>query len=109
MNHLLFDRSTGALRPKAFARVCLSQRLNSIQLASRLQFNGGEKEIQVAVNAVGSRSVQFGGTSEAKIWAHQAGVNALGIDIEGRMLVTRSNVMYQLTKAVLSRVEPILQ
>jgi len=85
MNQLLFDRSTGNLSPQTFARTQTSHLLHAIQPAPRLRFNGGEKEVQ-PVDDNGERLENPAGPSiETKIWAHQAGVNALAIDIENRM------------------------
>jgi DNA excision repair protein ERCC-8 len=85
MNQLLFDRSTGNLSPQAFSRIQTSQLLHAIQSAPRVRFNGGEKE-HVAENEAGeSVEPSERGPEESKIWAHQAGVNALAIDIEHRM------------------------
>jgi len=86
MNQLLFDRATGNLNPQAFARLYTSALLHATQLVPKLHFNGGEKE-EVANSR--TTSVQIGASvhnSEAKIWAHQAGVNALALDkYDGRM------------------------
>ena len=109
MNQLLFDRSTGALSPQAFARIQTSRRVHEIQPA-RLRFDGGERE------ALPNRSKSPAGSGsqtslrpreshaessslvrenaaflapaeelEKSIWAHQAGVNALSLDIENRL------------------------
>jgi len=82
MNQLLFDRSTGAIGPSAFARLQTSQLVNALQPAPRLRFDGGEKEDVRIDEDVGS---QTSGSQGTKIWAHQSGVNALSLDIEGRM------------------------
>lgn len=84
MNQLLFDRSTGTLSPQAFARIQTSQRLQSIEPAPRLRFDGGEKE---TVAATSSENGESQATAEVprKIWAHQAGVNALSLDIDNRL------------------------
>jgi DNA excision repair protein ERCC-8 len=87
MNRLLFERSTGTVRPKTFARIVLSQRVQSIQLDPKLIFEGGEKEVPLDEDE--SESGNALSSVNAKRWAHQAGVNALGIDIEGRMLVVK--------------------
>jgi DNA excision repair protein ERCC-8 len=81
MNQLLFNRSTGNVSPEAFARIQTTQRIHAIQPCPRLRFNGGEKE--VAPEDGDGADTQLAG--EPKIWAHQAGVNALAIDIDGRM------------------------
>ena len=84
MNQWIFDRSTGSLSPSAFQTVTASQRLHAIQPAPRQRFHGGEQEavLSVASEASGAE------TKLAKIWAHQAGVNALSIDIEGKILLS---------------------
>ncbi|KAE8448056.1 hypothetical protein EG329_009821 [Mollisiaceae sp. DMI_Dod_QoI] len=86
MNQLLFDRSTGILGPKAFARIQTSHLIHAIQPAPRLRFNGGEKEVLPLEDDQGSSIPPT--TDETKIWAHQAGANALAIDIENRFLVS---------------------
>ncbi|CZR59815.1 probable DNA excision repair protein ERCC-8 [Phialocephala subalpina] len=86
MNQLIFDRSTGDLGPKAFARIQTSHLIHTIQLAPRLRFNGGEKEI-LPVDDEG-KGPASSTASEDKIWSHQAGANALAIDIETRFLVS---------------------
>lgn len=89
MNQLLFDRSTGNLGPQAFARLQTSRLIHSIQLAPRLRFNGGEKEVTLIdedqSQGFYSSDPPGGETVEPKIWAHQSGVNALAIDIENRL------------------------
>ncbi len=88
MNQLLFDRSTGILGPQAFARIQTSQLVHSIQLAPRLRFDGGEKEVLVDEDqtvASHSNGPPGGEIIESKIWAHQSGVNALAIDVESRL------------------------
>ena len=83
MNQLLFDRSSGTLSPQAFARIQTSSLVPAIQLAPRLRFNGGEKEAPLSDDVgVGSQTGPF---TESKLWAHQAGVNSLALDIENRM------------------------
>jgi DNA excision repair protein ERCC-8 len=71
MNQLIFDRSTGNLGPHAFARIQSSQLLHAIQPAPRLLFDGRESFPE--------------GEVVDKSWTHQAGVNALSIDIDGKM------------------------
>lgn len=83
MNQPLFDRSTGDLCPKAFARIQTSHVVHAIQLAPRLRFNGGEKEVLPVDDERGSPAVPA--ASEEKIWSHQAGANALAIDVENRL------------------------
>ena len=85
MNQLLFDRSTGNLSPQTFARTQTSHLLHAIQLAPRVRFNGGEREVQPVDDDGEPIETPAGAPVETKIWAHQAGVNALAIDIENRM------------------------
>lgn len=95
MNQLLFDRSTGNLGQRAFARIQTSQLVHSIEPAPRLRFNGGEKEALVdddddqdtLSQAVAGST---GDATDSKIWAHQSGVNALAIDIENKMYQAQS-------------------
>lgn len=87
MNQLLFDRLTGDLGPQAFGRIQTSQLLHAIQPAPRLRFDGGEQEL-VPSTAPGNLDPQKS-EAERKLWSHQAGVNALSIDIDGRMYCTR--------------------
>jgi len=82
MNQLLFDRSTGVLSPPAFARLQTSQLIHAIQPAARLRFDGGEKE---DLSSTQNSGPQGAASLDSKIWAHQSGVNALSLDIEGRM------------------------
>ena len=84
MNQLLFDRSTGTIGPQAFARLQTTQRIHAIQLAPELRFDGGEKET-VPANFAENGESQTGLDVAEKIWAHQAGVNALSLDIDQRM------------------------
>lgn len=86
MNRLLFDRSTGILGPQAFAKIQTSQLLHAIQPAPRLLFDGGEKEVVPSSSSTGSLDPDKG-EGENKSWTHQAGVNALSIDIDGKMYV----------------------
>jgi len=86
MNQLLFDRSTGSLSPQAFAQIQTSARLRAIQAAPRLRFNGGEKEALLNDDDVGDGSAsQAEPSAETRLWAHQAGVNALALDVDGKM------------------------
>lgn len=80
MSQLLFDRSTGILPWKAFVRAHTTQRIHSFQLAPRLRFNGGEKVFLSEEDNSATAD-----TLTPKIWAHQAGVNALALDIDNRM------------------------
>ncbi len=85
MNQLIFDRSTGNLSPPAFAQAHTSQRIYSIQPAHKARFNGGEKEVvPVDDTAPGASSRPIVWT-DSRTWAHQSGVNALGIDIENQV------------------------
>lgn len=83
MNQLIFDRSTGSLSPTAFQTLQTSQRLHATQPALSKRFDGGEQE------AVSS-TLETTGAEEhgTRIWAHQAGVNALSLDIDGRILIS---------------------
>ena len=83
MNQLLFDRSTGSLSPQTFARIHTSQLIPTIQPAPKLRFDGGEKET-APTNAAENGASQESVEEVEKIWAHQAGVNALSIDIDGK-------------------------
>ena len=85
MNQLLFDRSTGNLSPQTFARTQTSHLLRAIQLAPGFRFNGGEREVQPDDDDSEAIETPVGAPIETKIWAHQAGVIALAIDIENRM------------------------
>jgi DNA excision repair protein ERCC-8 len=82
MNQLLFDRSTGNLSPQAFARLQISHTVHAIQPAPSLRFHGGEKE---AARPAATRDSSAGIEGKDQIWAHQAGVNALSIDVENKM------------------------
>lgn len=84
MNQLLFDRSSGNVRASKFTRAVLSQRIHSFQLAPGIRFNGGEKEVQPADAGLSAQSAE----DATKIWAHQAGVNALAIDIDNSLLIS---------------------
>ncbi|RFU28527.1 hypothetical protein B7463_g7798, partial [Scytalidium lignicola] len=91
MNHLLLDRSTGTLSPRAFARIQTAQRVYTIQPTPSLRFNGGEREAPPPHDTTGwSEELQAENKpNEVKVWAHQSGVNALAIDrFEGRTLIS---------------------
>ncbi|PMD57098.1 WD40 repeat-like protein [Hyaloscypha bicolor E] len=88
MNKLLFDRSSGNLGPPAFARIQTSALVLAIQPAPRLRFNGGEKEAAIEDDTSEGVGSQAEPSTETKIWAHQAGVNALALDIESRILIS---------------------
>jgi DNA excision repair protein ERCC-8 len=87
MNQLLFDRSNGNLSPQTFARIQVAGLVRAIQPAARLRFNGGEKEAPLDDDTGERVGSQAEPSAEAKLWAHQAGVNALALDIESRMYV----------------------
>ncbi|KAH8685749.1 WD40-repeat-containing domain protein [Tricladium varicosporioides] len=103
MNQLLLERSTGAVSAHGFARVQASQLLHVTQLSSGLRFDGGEKQVvsdsddEVSSAASGGRVAR-----DPRIWAHQAGANALAIDIENKLLlsggVDSSIKLWDLTK-----------
>jgi DNA excision repair protein ERCC-8 len=83
MNQLLFERSSGNLSPQAFAQIQTSQLVHTILPAPRLRFDGGEKETVPSSGENGDPPTSTEGAD--KIWAHQAGVNALSIDIDNKM------------------------
>ncbi|TVY84319.1 DNA excision repair protein ckn1 [Lachnellula suecica] len=85
MNRLLFERSTGLLSPQAFARIQTTGLIHAIQPCPKLRFDGGEKEVAITDDEPGESSL---GTVETKLWAHQAGVNALALDIDSRILLS---------------------
>ena len=86
MNQLLFDRSSGSLSPQSFARIQTSSLVRSIQPGPRLRFNGGEKAASLGGDGTDNSSEsQSEASAETRIWAHQAGVNALALDIESKM------------------------
>lgn len=87
MNQLLYTRSTGSLGPQAFARIQTTQLIHSIQPASKLRFDGGEKEV-VTVDDNGYEEHPSRGE---RSWAHQAGVNALALDVDGKLYVCHSS------------------
>lgn len=93
MNQLLFDRSTGSLGPKAFARIQTSHLIHAVQPAPGLRFNGGEKEV-LQVDEQGNPLPLPAG--ETKIWAHQSGANALALDINSRLSVPQPSAAYEL-------------
>jgi DNA excision repair protein ERCC-8 len=80
MNQLLFDRSTGSLKPKAFARIQSTHLVYNIQQAPSHQFDGGESssvDLETEANV---------GNGNVKACAHLAGINALVVDrFEGRL------------------------
>jgi DNA excision repair protein ERCC-8 len=84
MNSLLFDRASGSLSATVFARIQSSKLIHSIQPSPTARFNGGEKELEDNDDdndALATASTVTG----TKVWAHQSGVNTLGIDIEKKM------------------------
>lgn len=85
MNQLLSDRSTGAISPKAFARLQTAYLIHAIQAAPRLRFQGPEQDV-VQIDDRGDAVPQPAG--ETKTWAHQAGINALSIDVDNRFLLS---------------------
>ncbi len=85
MNQLLFDRSTGNLSPQAFARIQTSTLVRAIQPGPRLRFNGGEKAASLEDDSEAGRDSEAKPSPDTRIWAHQAGVNALALDIESRV------------------------
>lgn len=87
MNQLLFDRETGALGSKAFARFQANTALNSLWL-SDTRFDGGEVSKSDNIDE-GSDTPFEEKTDDESTWASRAGVNALAIDkFEGRLYVT---------------------
>jgi hypothetical protein len=85
MNQLLFDRSIGNLGPQIFARIQTSVLFRAVSPAPNLLFNGGEKEASLDDDVGDGVGSQAEASAKTRIWAHQAGVNALALDIEGRM------------------------
>lgn len=83
MNQLLFERATGSLGPQAFARLQATQLVHSIQHAPTIRFDGGESPLVADDSSAGTTPES---DTNPKIWAHQAGVNALAFDhFDGRM------------------------
>lgn len=85
MNQLLLDRSTGQRSPQNFARIQTTRLIHAIQPFPGLRFDGGEKEVVIQDGEAGETGPEPG---ESKIWAHQAGVNALALDIDNRILLS---------------------
>lgn len=83
MNQLLFSRATGSLSPEAFSRIQTAQLIQSIQSYSDLRFKGPGSQADAE-----AETSNAGALSEPKIWAHQAGVNSLAIDVDSRYLVS---------------------
>jgi DNA excision repair protein ERCC-8 len=83
MNQLLYSRSLGSLGPHAFARLQTAQLIHAIQPCPRLQFDGGEKEVALPDDEDDDEGAQVETT--LKLWAHQAGANALALDVDGRL------------------------
>lgn len=83
MNQLLFDRSTGSLKPKAFARLQSTHLIYDIQQAPSHQFDGGESS---TVDSEAVNTEVDVNNDSVKAFAHLAGVNALVVDrFEGRL------------------------
>jgi DNA excision repair protein ERCC-8 len=83
MNQLLFDRSTGSLKPNAFARLQSTHLVYDIQQALNHQFDGGENS-RVDLETVFTEADVDNG--HVKACAHLAGVNALVVDrFEGKL------------------------
>ncbi|TVY36726.1 DNA excision repair protein [Lachnellula subtilissima] len=87
MNQLLFERSTGLLSPERFARIQTTQRIYAVQSCSTLRFNGGEKEVTIPEHDASQSSTGLEPVA-SKLWAHQAGVTALAVDIDNRVLLS---------------------
>ncbi|KAK3328525.1 WD40-repeat-containing domain protein [Cercophora scortea] len=93
MNQLLFERSTGNIRPNVFAGLETTRVLSSFRPAPRFRFDGGGGG---GASAPGdSREPEDGsvtgvtGEGSTSIWAHPAGVNALALErFDGRILVS---------------------
>ena len=84
MNQLFYNRSAGILGPHAFARIQTTQLIRAIQPCPKIRFDGGEKEaVPQSENVADIKPM-----GKESIWAHQAGVNALALDVDGRMLVS---------------------
>lgn len=81
MNQLLYSRSLGSLGPHAFARVQTARLVHALQPCPRLQFDGGEKEAALPDADDSGEEVD----TKPKTWAHQAGANALALDVDGRL------------------------
>ena len=83
MNQLLFERSTGSLKPKAFARLQSTHLVYDIRQAPSHQFDGGESS-GVDLETIGIEANVDNGN--VKACAHLAGINALVVDrFEGRL------------------------
>lgn len=83
MNRLLFDRSTGSLRPNAFARLRSTQLIHDLQIAPNFRFNGGDSYKDES-GTLGTQAEI--GDAKLNVFAHQAGVNTLVVDrFEGRL------------------------
>lgn len=84
MNSLLFDRSTGNLPHRAFARIANSRLVSSVGPAPHLRFDGGERG--TAPPPVPSGPDADAALQRTSLWAHRSGVNTLVLDrFEGRM------------------------
>lgn len=85
MNQLLFDRETGSLSSKAFARLEATKLLNSLQL-SGTRFDGGE--VSRVPNSTDDEVLPDETVEDESTWASKAGVNAIVIDkFENRLCV----------------------
>ncbi|KAI0406481.1 WD40-repeat-containing domain protein [Xylaria palmicola] len=83
MNHLLLERTTGAVGPNTFARLQTTRLLTSFRPAPQYRFDGGERGVAVHDGEASSSD------APASIWAHQAGVSALALErFDGRILVS---------------------
>jgi DNA excision repair protein ERCC-8 len=82
MNRLLFDRSTGSLKPNAFARLQSTRLIYDIQQAPNHKFDGGENSRVDSETVSTEADVD---NDNVKACAHLAGINALVVDqFEGR-------------------------
>lgn len=82
MNRLLFDRSTGSLKPNAFARLYATQLIYYIQSTPNLRFDGSESS---NIDSVTIRTGEIEDVN-SNICAHKAGINALVVDrYDGRL------------------------
>jgi hypothetical protein len=83
MNQFLFDRSTGSLKPGAFARLHSTHLIYDIQQAPSHHFDGGESS-RVDLDTVSTEANVDNGN--VKACAHLAGINSLVVDrFEGRL------------------------
>ena len=88
MNQLLYERSTGNLSPQAFACLQSTRLLHNLQPSPLHHFDGGEREAVIEQRAPGpSSSAQEYEVQEQRVWAHQAGINALALEHFDRRLL----------------------